>query len=153
MGQRTKQPFNSFIINLMSYFPSVFPQPLHFLHCSWSFQFLYTPASLFIIIPSSCTSVCDYLWAPKFDITPKESLSHVWLFVTPWTIQSMEFSRPEYWSGYPSPSPGDLPNPGMNLALPTLQADSLPSSHQRSPQSLSIFWKWVKIFMNSFLVL
>ena len=35
----------------------------------------------------------------------------VWLFVTPWTIQSMEFSRPEYWSGQPFRSPGDLPQP------------------------------------------
>ena len=39
-----------------------------------------------------------------------KSLSPVQLFVTPWTIQSMEFSRPEYWSGKPFPSPGDLPN-------------------------------------------
>ena len=31
-----------------------------------------------------------------------------------WTVQSMEFSRPEYWSGYPLPSPGDLPDPGLN---------------------------------------
>ena len=56
-------------------------------------------------------------------------LSHVWIFVTPWTVQSMEFSRPEYWSGYPFPSPGDLPNPGF-LAL---QADCL---HKRSPSIL-----------------
>ena len=42
-----------------------------------------------------------------------KSLSPVLLFATPWTIQSMEFSRPEYWSGEPCPSPGDLPNPGL----------------------------------------
>ena len=52
-------------------------------------------------------------------------LSHVQLFVTPWTIQSMEFSRPEYWSGYPFPSPGDLPNPGTEPRSPSLQGDSL----------------------------
>ena len=40
-------------------------------------------------------------------------LSHAWLFVTPWTIQSVEFSRPEYWSRYPFPSLGELPNPGI----------------------------------------
>ena len=45
-------------------------------------------------------------------------LSHVQLFVTPWTVahqalQSMEFSRQEYWSGLPLPTPGDLPNPGI----------------------------------------
>ena len=42
-----------------------------------------------------------------------KSLSHVQLFETPRTIQSMEFSRPEYWSGWPFPFPGDLPNPGL----------------------------------------
>ena len=39
----------------------------------------------------------------------------------------MEFSRPEYWSGYLFPSPGDLPNPGIKARSPTLQADSLPA--------------------------
>jgi len=39
----------------------------------------------------------------------------------------MEFSRPEYWSGYPFPSPGDLPNPGIEPRSPALQADSLPT--------------------------
>ena len=42
-----------------------------------------------------------------------QSLSLVWLIATPWTIQSMEFSRPEYWSGQSFPSPGDLPSPGI----------------------------------------
>ena len=57
----------------------------------------------------------------------KKSLSRVWLFVTPWTIQSMEFCRPEYWSGQPIPSPGDLPDPGIKLGSPALQAGSLPT--------------------------
>ena len=50
----------------------------------------------------------------------RESENHsvVSLFVTPWTIEFMEISRPEYWSGQPFPSPGDLPNPGMNPGLP-----------------------------------
>ena len=42
-----------------------------------------------------------------------KSLSSVQLFVTPCTIQSIEFSRPEYWSGYSFPSPGDLINSGI----------------------------------------
>ena len=46
-------------------------------------------------------------------------------FVTPWTTQSMEFSRPEYWSGWLFPSPGDLPNPGIEPWPSTLQANSL----------------------------
>ena len=54
-------------------------------------------------------------------------LSHVWLFATPWTIQSIKFSRPEYWPGYPFPLPGDLPNPGIEPRSPLLQADSLPA--------------------------
>ena len=59
-----------------------------------------------------------------------KSLSHVRPFATPWTIQSMEFSRPEYWSGQPFPSPGDLPNPGIEPRSPALQADSLPAELQ-----------------------
>ena len=43
--------------------------------------------------------------------------SCVWLFVTPWTIQSMEFSRLEYWSGKPFPSPRDPPNQEWNRGL------------------------------------
>ena len=48
--------------------------------------------------------------------------SCVQLFATPWTVAcqallSMEFSRQEYWSGLPCPSPGDLPNPGIKPIL------------------------------------
>ena len=53
-----------------------------------------------------------------------ESLSVVSDSATPWTSQSMEFSRPEYWSGLPFSSPGDLPNPGIEPRSPVLQADS-----------------------------
>ena len=54
------------------------------------------------------------------------------LFETPWTVAhqvtlSMEFSRQEYCSGLPFPSPGDLPNPGIKPRSPALQIDSLPS--------------------------
>ena len=45
----------------------------------------------------------------------------------------MEFSRQEYWSGLPFPSLGDLPNPGIELRSPTLQADTLPSEPQGKP--------------------
>ena len=60
-----------------------------------------------------------------------KSLSRVWLFVTPWTVAyqappSMGFSRQEYWSGLPLPSPGDLPDPGIEPGSPSLQADALP---------------------------
>ena len=45
----------------------------------------------------------------------------------------MEFFRPEYWSGKPFPSPGDLPNPGIEPRSPTLQEDSLLSKPQGKP--------------------
>ena len=62
-----------------------------------------------------------------------KSLSRVQLFVTLWTIAyqaalSMGFSRQGYWSGLPFPSPGDLPNPGIEPGPPALQADALPSA-------------------------
>ena len=69
-----------------------------------------------------------------------KSLSRVRLFVTPWTIAhqappSMGFSRQEYWSGLPFPSPGDLPNPGIEPRSPTLQADALTSEPPDANQS------------------
>ena len=48
---------------------------------------------------------------------------------------AMEFFRPEYWSGKPFPSPGDLPNPGIEPRSPTLQEDSLPGEPQGKPKS------------------
>ena len=60
-------------------------------------------------------------------------LSRVRLFATPWTVAhqappSMGFSRQEYWSGLPFPSPGDLPDPGIESRSPTLQVDALTSA-------------------------
>ena len=65
-------------------------------------------------------------------------LSHVQLFATPWTVAlqappSMGFSRKEYWSGLPFPSPGDLPDPGIEPRSPTLQADALTSEPPGKP--------------------
>ena len=61
-----------------------------------------------------------------------KSLRCVLLFVTPWTIAhqappSMGSSRQEYWSGLPFPSPGDLPDPGIEPRSPIMQADALTS--------------------------
>ena len=66
---------------------------------------------------------------------PAQLLSHVRLFVTLWTVAfqaplSMGFSRQEYWSGLPSPSPGDLPDLRIEPVSPALQLDSLLLSHQ-----------------------
>ena len=46
----------------------------------------------------------------------------------------MEFSRPEYWSGYLFPSPGDLPNPGVKSRSPALQAESPPTEPSGKPK-------------------
>ena len=50
----------------------------------------------------------------------------------------MEFSRLEYWSGSPFPSPGDLPNPGIKPRSPALQADSLPAEPQGKPKNTGV---------------
>ena len=69
-----------------------------------------------------------------------KSLSRVRLFATPWTVAyqalpSMGFSRQEYWDGLQFPSPGDLPNPGMEPRSPALHADALTSEPPGKPLS------------------
>ena len=67
-----------------------------------------------------------------------KSLSPAQHFSTPWTVAyqappSMGFSRQEYWSGLPFPSPGDLPDPGIEPRASALQADSLLSDPPGKP--------------------
>ena len=71
----------------------------------------------------------------EFEQTLGDSESHfvVFNFVTPWNIQSMEFCRPEYQSGQPFPSPGNLPNPGTEPRSSALQVDSLSAEPPGSP--------------------
>ena len=69
-------------------------------------------------------------------------LSHVQLFVTPWTVAcqaplSMELSRQENWNRLPCPSPGDLSDPGIEPGSPALQVDSLPSEPPAKQRSRS----------------
>ena len=94
------------------------------------------PVELFQILKDDAVkglhSICQQIWKTQqwpqdlkrsvFILIPKnvkvKSLSHVRLFGTPWTVAfqaplSMGFSRQEYWSGLPFPSPGDLPDPGI----------------------------------------
>ena len=66
-------------------------------------------------------------------LSPCQSLSHVRLFATTWTVAhqaylSMEFSKQEYQNRLPFPSPGDLPNPGIESRSPVLPTDSLLSA-------------------------
>ena len=65
-----------------------------------------------------------FILPPTFVCLVK-SLSRVRLFVTPWPVAyhappSMRFSKQEYWSGLPFPSPEDLPDPGIKPGSPTL---------------------------------
>ena len=114
----------------------------------WNFHVI-----VILFVYNSCQ--CERLWytvnAKKYylskwvwlspPIIVVQSLSSLQLFATLWTVAhkaplSMEFSRQEYWSGSPFPSPGDLPNPGTELRSPALQADSLPSE----PPSSTFFF-------------
>ena len=65
-----------------------------------------------------------YLWCVSHSVVPNSA--------TPWTAAhqaplSMGFSRQGYWSGLPFPSPGDLPDPGIEPRSPALQTDTLTS--------------------------
>jgi len=60
----------------------------------------------------------------------------------------MEFSRQEYWNGLPFPSPGDLPDPGIESRSPVLQADSLLSE----PPEKSLMTLWF-VINTSFILL
>ena len=70
-----------------------------------------------------------------------KSLRRVRLFAPQWTVacqapQSMEFSRQEYWSGLTFPSPGDLPNPGIEPRSPALQTDAVLSEPSRKSKKI-----------------
>ena len=72
------------------------------------------------------------------------SLSHVRLFVTLWTVTrqtplSMEFSMQKYWSGFPFPSPGDFPNPGIKPVSPASPAlaGRLPTTAPQGPRKIT----------------
>ena len=82
------------------------------LHCTW------------ILYPLS--------YEGSTTVSSVKLLSRVRLSAIPRTVAyqappSMEFSRQEYWSGLPFPSPGDLPDPGIEPRYPALRADPLPS--------------------------
>ena len=82
-----------------------------------------------------------------------KSLSPVWLFVILWTVAyqaslSMGFSRQEYWSGLPCPSPKDLPDPGIEPGSPALEADALTSE-----PCMSFKWdNWLRILFSLCLI-
>ena len=74
-----------------------------------------------------------------------ESRSAVSDSTTPWTVESMEFSKPEYWSGSPFPSSGGLPNTRIEPRSPTLQANSLPAEPQGKPKAQVTIKGWIHL--------
>ena len=73
----------------------------------------------------------------SLSLVPKSCLT----LATPWTVAcqaplSVGFSRQEYWSGLPFPSPGDLPDPGIETGSPAVQEDSLPTE------------LWINVYSN-----
>ena len=103
---------------------------------------LITGFCFFFKSPQLARQVSTIPWM-KFTAAVK-LLSRVWFLVTPWTICSLPGSsihgifRQEYRSGLPLPSPRDLPNPGIELGSPTLQADSLPFEPPGNPVNLQM---------------
>src|SRR5574337_949145 len=97
--------------------------------------FLFPTFAVMCLVAQSCPILCD-----PMDCSPDRLLC-------PWG-----FSRQEYWSGLPCPPPGDLPNPGIELRSPTLQADSLPSELSGNSDTLAFpfypreVWKIYNLF-------
>ena len=91
-------------------------------------QYILTHLNLLEWFQHSCGFILHYtLQSLKVKV---KSLSCVWLFATPWTVAyqpppSMGFSRQEYWSGLPFPSPRDLPDSGIRPGSPALQTYAL----------------------------
>ena len=82
--------------------------------------------------------LCGHKFSTHLNMYVYVDISCARLFATPWTVihqtsLSMEFSGQGYWSGQLFPSPGDLPNPGIEPRSPALQADSLPSEPPGEP--------------------
>ena len=90
-----------------------------------SFTFIKRLFCSFLLFAIRVVSSAYLKWKKR-----EKSVSHVHLFATPWTVAyqaplSMEFSKQGYWSGWPFPSPEDLPNPAIEAESPILQADVL----------------------------
>ena len=98
------------------------------------------------IFQSSCTILQQFIPSTMyggFNFSTSfccfQSLSRVQLFATPWTVSrqaplSMGFSRQEYWSGLPFPSPGDVPDPGIEPTCPALAGRFLTAEPPGKPQ-------------------
>ena len=117
------------------------------LFCIFTSCVYFSPFALsfYLSIISACQSVYREIFLNQL----REYCSHhaplLFYLKYYWTVayqapQSMEFSRQEYWSGLPFPSPGDLPNPGIEPGSPALQAKALPSEPPGKPEFKKYLW-------------
>ena len=102
------------------------------LQLNYGFQKLTAPGSS--LSPGHLLRICVYVLSCS---------GRAWLFATPWTVAHqvplpMEFSRQECWKELPFPSPGNLPNPGIEVTSPVLQGDCLSLHHLGSIKSVTI---------------
>ena len=123
--------------NAINFCMFIFISCIYWLLNSWTSSNTFLVESLGIVFVYICIYIYIYIVVVK-------SLSRVQLFVTPWTAahqapQSMGFSRQEYWSGLPFPSPGDLPDPGIEPGSPALEADALTSEPPGKPIHIYIY--------------
>ena len=109
----------------------------HYLNQGWEPPHILVPLPTYFSLPlplphTSTDTLSVTIGSIAFSRSEVKALSHVQLFVTPWTVAHqappfMGFSRQDSWSGLPFPSPGDLPDPGIEPRSPALQADALTS--------------------------
>ena len=100
--------------------------------------------SILVLLPWTCSFVFFTFWEYHQIASCQLQTVSVLVaqpFATSWAVApqaplSIEFSRQEYWSGQPFPSPGELPYPGIELKSPALQADPFPSEPPGNPQTL-----------------
>ena len=121
-------PGHSFTSHLLAY-----ESPVHIIHpAQASLSFKHEESTVFTWPSQSfCTSnMCSpcRTQSVSLSVMSDSEIAHQ-------APLSVEFSRPEYWSGLPSPSPGDFPKPGIKPRSPALQADSSPSEPLGKPRT------------------
>ena len=125
---------------------------------TWKYITLYNKRNFVDVIKLRILSWRDYLgfsrgahWINNYKCPRQERMlscfSHIWLFATPWTVAHqallpMGFSRQEYWSGLPFPSPGDLPDSGIVPESPALAGGFFTTSATRKSDSKTkLYWQ------------
>ena len=108
--------------------------------CTWPpvFPRLHRPKNKKPLIMTSCNFMGDFIAFSTQFLMCAWSLSHIRLFVTPWTVARQAplcigFSRQEYWRGLPFASPGNLPDPGIKPESPSLAGGVLTAESPGKP--------------------